>query len=109
MKETYYLFRSNRPEKKYMLEADGKRIHFGSANMRDYTLVNNRGSKFYIKDKEAREEVKRRYRNRHRKDPYKTPLTPASLSWYILWGKPTLNESIKDYSRKIGVNIVNKI
>ena len=104
----YYLFRSNRPEKKYMLEADGKRIHFGSAGMRDYTLVNNRGSKFYIKDKNERDKVRKNYRTRHRKDPYKIPLTPASLSWFILWGKPTLDESIKDYSRKIGVQIVNK-
>jgi hypothetical protein len=92
-----------------MLEADGKKIHFGSAFHRDYTLINNPSSKFYIKDKRERDKVRSSYRTRHRKDPYKIPLTPASLSWFILWGKPTLNESVKDYSRKIGVDIINKV
>jgi hypothetical protein len=92
-----------------MLEADGKKIHFGSAFHRDYTLINNPSSKFYIKDKRERDKVRTSYRNRHNKDPYKIPLTPASLSWFILWGKPTFNESVKDYSRKIGVDIINKV
>ncbi len=106
---TYTLSKSTRKGKKYVLEADNKKIHFGAEGMRDYTLVNNPSSKFYIKEKKEREKVRANYRTRHRKDPYKTPLTPASLSWFILWGKPTLDESIKDYSRKIGVNIENKV
>lgn len=106
---TYILSKSNRKDKKYMLEADGKKIHFGAEGMRDYTLINNPSSKFYIKDKRERDKVRTSYRNRHNKDPYKIPLTPASLSWFILWGKPTFNESVKDYSRKIGVDIINKV
>tara|TARA_R110001592_G_scaffold128683_1_gene340835 strand:+ start:87 stop:410 length:324 start_codon:yes stop_codon:yes gene_type:complete len=106
---TYILSKSTRKDKKYMLEADGKKIHFGSAKHRDYTAINNPSSKFYIKDKRERDKVRTSYRTRHRNDPYKIPLTPASLSWFILWGKPTFNESVKDYSRKIGVDIINKV
>lgn len=28
-------------------------------------------------------------------------VSPAILSWQILWNKPTLEESIKDYKRKL--------
>ena len=106
---TYILSKSTRKDKKYMLEADGKKIHFGSAKHRDYTAINNPSSKFYIKDKRERDKVRTSYRTRHRNDPYKIPLTPASLSWFILWGKPTFSESVKDYSRKIGVDIIKKV
>jgi hypothetical protein len=34
---TYILSKSTRKDKKYMLEADGKKIHFGAEGMRDYT------------------------------------------------------------------------
>jgi hypothetical protein len=36
-----------------------------------------------------------------KKENWKDYMTAGSLSWWILWNRPTLNESIKEYMRKI--------
>jgi len=107
MKDTYYLFRSDKPEKKLvMLMPSHNHIHrFGSSAHRDFTLMNNKSSKFYESDKEQREKIKKNYLNRHKKDP-KGVHTPSSMSDLILWSKPTLKGGIKTYERKFGVKII---
>jgi hypothetical protein len=104
----YYLYKSSRKGKKYMLQAHDKRIHFGAKGMRDYTLLNNPKSKFYLRDKTDRDKVREMYRARHSRDPINTPLTPGALSWFLLWNKPTLDMSLKSYSKRIGVDIINR-
>jgi len=88
---------STNPKKKLMaifLE-DGKKIkttHFGQAGADDYTIT---------KDKEQRT----RYRNRHKKDLDTNDYKKAGyLSWFLLWNKPTLTESIKDYKKRFNLN-----
>lgn len=107
MKPTYYLFRSDKPEKKFtMLMPSHNHIHrFGSAVHRDYTLMNNKNSKFYEPEKDKREQVKTNYLNRHKKEP-KGEHTPSSMADLILWSKPTLKGGIKVYERKFGVKII---
>jgi len=91
----YILKNSNRKDKKYMLVSDtGKKIHFGSKNMSDYTIHKD-------------DERKDRYINRHKKNENWDEINPGSLSRYILWNKKTLNESIKDYEKMFSINIVN--
>ena len=89
---------STNPKKKLMaifLDDDGKKIkttHFGQAGADDYTIT---------KDKEQRT----RYRNRHKKDLDTNDYKKAGyLSWFLLWNKPTLTESIKDYKKKFNLN-----
>ena len=87
--------KSDKPDKKLMavFETDGrtKTTHFGSKGMDDYTLT---------KDKEQRE----RYRQRHKKDlDTKDPTRAGYLSWFILWNKPTIKESIKDYKKRFNL------
>jgi len=68
-----------------------KKVHFGSAGMDDYTIT---------KDKEQRE----RYRTRHKKDlETKDPTRAGYLSYFLLWNKETLTESIKDYKKKFNL------
>jgi hypothetical protein len=70
---------------------DKKKVHFGSAGMDDFTIT---------KDKEQRE----RYRKRHKKDlRTNDPMKPGYLSYYLLWNKPSLQESIKDYKKKFNL------
>ena len=70
---------------------DKKKVHFGQENADDYTIT---------KDKEQRE----RYRKRHQKDlRTNDPMKPGYLSYYLLWNKPTLQESIKDYKKKFNL------
>ena len=86
---------SDKPDKKLMatFETEGrtKTTHFGSKGMDDYTIT---------KDKEQRD----RYRQRHKKDlDTKDPTRAGYLSWFILWNKPTIKESIKDYKKRFNL------
>jgi len=84
---------STKSDKKYMAifyEGDKKvkTTHFGQAGADDYTITKN---------KEQRD----RYRTRHKKDlDTKDPTKAGYLSWFILWNKPTIKESIKDYKKR---------
>ena len=89
---------STNPKKKLMAiftNDDGKKVkttHFGQAGADDYTIT---------KDKEQRT----RYRNRHKKDLDTNDYKKAGyLSWFLLWNKPTLTESIKDYKKRFNLS-----
>lgn len=68
-----------------------KTIHFGASGYSDYTIHKD-------------EERKQRYIARHKaNENWNDPMTSGSLSRYILWNKPTLNESIKDYKTRFNL------
>ena len=86
------LKRSEKPEKKYVVELEGAsgrrmRIHFGDANMKDYTL-------FSAEERAAR---KRAYLSRHQaREDWSNPETPGFWSRHILWGDtPSVRENLK--------------
>tara|TARA_A100001015_G_scaffold224149_1_gene252684 strand:+ start:1939 stop:3630 length:1692 start_codon:yes stop_codon:yes gene_type:complete len=85
----------NSGKKKYEItfEKNGKKYirKFGAAGMSDFTIH---------KDSERRE----RYISRHKKD-LRTgdPMKPGYLSMYILWNKPSVKASLKDYKRRLSV------
>ena len=110
--EKYYLYNSKAKGKKYVLISEHlkpmRSFHFGASAYRDYTLMNSRKSKFYESDKNERERVKSNYQARHKHDNL-DELSSGSLSMFLLWNKPTLSESIKDYERKFKINIVNRV
>lgn len=86
---------STKPDKKFVatFEINGKekKTHFGSKGMSDFT-------------KHKDEDRKQRYIQRHAKDlQTKDPSRAGYLSRYILWNKPTLRESIKDYKKKFNL------
>ena len=89
-----FIKKSDKSDKKYMAifinndNTKKKIIHFGANGMSDYTIH---------KDKERKE----RYLNRHRKrENWNQCDTAGALSRWILWNKPTLKDSIKDYKKK---------
>jgi len=90
----------------FMLEnGKEKKVNFGGKKAdgtlyRDFTLMNNKKSKFYLPNSGAREKVKQSYLKRHANEDWFKPLTPASLSRWLLWEKPTLGASIANYKRK---------
>jgi hypothetical protein len=72
---------------------DGKHITFGAFGYEDFT---QHGDK----------ERKRLYLNRHRKrEDWNNPKTAGALSRWILWNKPTLEESINSYIKKFHMHI----
>ena len=87
----------------YFLLSNGKEraVNFGATGYRDFILINDKNSKYYLPKKIDRLSVKTAYRRRHEKDLLtKDPTRPGFLSYYILWNKPTLSSSIADYKNK---------
>ena len=65
-----------------------KTTHFGTSGYEDYTGHQDLQHKM-------------NYLERHeKKENWNDYMTAGSLSRWILWNRPSLNESIKDYMRK---------
>ena len=96
----YHLYKSTNPNKKWMVKylnqitGNVNTIHFGSANMSDYTLHKDDKRKvLYIK--------------RHVND-YINDLTKSGCwSWWLLWNKKSLESSIRDMEQTFGIEIIN--
>jgi len=100
--------RSSNKDKKYdaifLVNDKEKKVSFGASGYRDYTLVNDKDSKFYLPKILDRNVVKASYIRRHReKENWNNPLTAGALSRYILWNRKTLNASIKDFKQRFKV------
>lgn len=82
---------SPNPSKKYRAVFDnGKHIDFGASGYDDFTTSKN-------------ESKKKAYIARHKvNEDWSDPYTAGTLSRYILWNKPTVADSIKDYKRRFG-------
>ncbi len=66
--------------------------HFGATGYEDYTMHGD-------------PERKRRYLERHGRghEDWNAPTTPGALSRWLLWNKPTLEESLEDFRHRFGV------
>ena len=93
---TIYLSKSDREGKKYMVEVDGKTIHFGAEGYEDYT-------------KHKDPERKKRYITRHQANENWTKSgikTAGFWSRWLLWGEPSISASIKAIENKFNLRIV---
>ena len=106
--DTFYLYKSKVKNKKYVMvmPSYNHRHNFGDSRYRDFTLINDKNSKYYLPDKADREKVKKAYRNRHKNDKGLNSIhAPSELSMVILWSEPTLNGGIRAYEKKHNVRI----
>ena len=87
----YYPYKSDKPNKKYfIITSKGRKIYFGAAGMSDFT-------------KHKDERRKELYINRHKARENWEKLgidTPGFWSRWLLWNKPTINESYADIKRR---------
>lgn len=95
MVELIRLEKSKRKNKRYdaifRINDNLKRVPFGSSEHENYTIH---------KDKQRRQ----RYRKRHINDNLTDPMSPGSLSWFILWGDSvSLNDNIKNFKNKFKI------
>mgnify|MGYP003677995154 FL=1 len=106
----FYLYNSDRKGKKLvMVMPEFKhKHHFGAKDYRDFTLINDKSSKYYIADVAEREKVKKAYQTRHKGDKIDDVHSPGALSWYILWSGKTIAEGIKNYEKRFNVKVVNR-
>lgn len=86
---TIYLKKSSRQDKKYMVTIDNKTIYFGAAGMSDYTIHKD-------------DKRKANYIARHKtRENWQDIMTAGFWSYWILWNKPSLKESIDDLNKKL--------
>ena len=68
-----------------------KRVSFGQAGAPDFTLTGD-------------EERKRLYLIRHKaRENWNDPVTPGALSRWILWNKPTIEASVRDFRSRFKI------
>jgi hypothetical protein len=93
---SYILKKSDRPSKKFMIIMDKMKHHFGQLGAKDYTLH----------DKEIRDDRKKAYINRHfKRENWSNIHTSGFWSRWILWNKPTIEESIRDVEKRFNIKI----
>ena len=91
--KTYTLYKSNSSNKKYDVYVENpntgriNKVSFGAYGYSDYTKH---------KDVERRE----RYRLRHKNDKITDITKPGMWSWWILWNKLTIKDSMNDTLRR---------
>jgi len=103
-KKIIVLKKSKSGDAKNTAKFGNKTLKFGNKKYRDFVLLHDKKSKYYEPDKTEREKVKSNYRQRHSGDKL-NKVSRGSLSYFLLWNKPTLKESIKDYEEKFDVII----
>jgi hypothetical protein len=109
MKDTFYLFKSDKPNKRFtmLMPSYGHRHDFGSSSHRNFTLMHDKSSKFYEPDPAEREKIRLRYMKRHARNP-KGVHSASSMADEILWRKPTIKGGIKAFEDKFNVKIIYK-
>lgn len=86
--ETIILQKSTRLGKRYMVKINNKTIHFGSSEHENFTIHKD-------------EQRKERYIARHKaRENWNDINTAGYWSRWLLWSKPTLEESIRDINKK---------
>ena len=93
--ECFTILPSKRKYKKFMVKLpNGKTIHFGDDRYEDFTIH---------RDKQR----KNAYILRHApREDWSNLETAGTWSRWLLWNKPTLQQSIKDMERRFGIRIL---
>jgi hypothetical protein len=94
-KQVVYLQRSDKADKKFMVQVENKTIHFGANGMSDYTIH---------KDVDRMHRYEKRHSNRE--DWTRSGIkTRGFWSKWILWNKPGFMSSVRDTEKRFGLKI----
>ena len=91
----------------YFLLDNGKEkvVSFGQAGARDFVLINDKTSEFYLPKVLDRNVTKASYLRRHKaRENWNDPMTAGALSRWVLWDLKTLGGSIKKFKNKFKLN-----
>lgn len=89
----YTIIPSTRKNKKYDVFLDGKYVvSFGDIRYESFPQHKNK-------------ERLENYKSRHRNDNINDPNYAGFWSYWILWNKPSIKESIKDTEKKFNIKI----
>lgn len=90
------LRKSNRRDKKYVVDVDGVRVHFGQRGAPDFTTTQD-------VERRARYIARHRKRENWGKSGKKTA---GFWARWLLWNKGSIIQSKRDISKKFGINFV---
>ena len=108
MSETYYLFKSDLPKKRWvMVMPKYKHLHHFGSQLRNYVEMFDKNSKHYIPDHKERFKIRNAYLRRHARHP-KGRHSPSIMSDLINWDAPTYEQGIKAYENKFNVKVIFK-
>ena len=99
---TYYLSKSSRKNKKFMIKSEGSpTIHFGDSRYEDYTMHgdSDRKKRYILRHQNVR------FANGKNED-WANPQTAGFWAYHLLWHKPTISEAIKNMSRQFGIKVI---
>lgn len=108
---SYYLYKSPRAEKKWMIiTPSGKRVHFGAEGMSDYTKHHDHARMLrYVRRHGGTVSNGRPSATSRKENWTKSGMgTPGFWSRWLTWNKPSLADSIRDIERRFKVKIVRK-
>jgi hypothetical protein len=96
----YTIQKSDKKDKKYLaITPDNKKIYFGAAGYGDFIQYSKENKKKALEKRAA-------YIKRHQVNEDWTDLNkPGTWSRYILWGEPTLSNSIKQMEKLFKIKI----
>jgi len=99
MVETYTLQRSKRKDKRYVIIMNGMKHNFGL-----------KGGKTFIDGRTEKERLNYLARHKVNENWEKSGIHTAGFwSRWILWNKPTIEQSIKNVEKKFNIKIINRI
>ena len=81
------LSKSTRVGKKYMVNIDGRTVHFGAASYEDFTTHKDMTRKT-------------NYLARHSNENWNDPMTAGFWARWLLWNKPSLKASVDDLNKR---------
>lgn len=91
----FYITKSMRKDKKYTAHFEnGTKTHFGGSGYKDFILYSTINSK-------VAKQKRRAYIARHGStENWSNPKDASTLSRFILWEKPTLEQAIRAYKKR---------
>ena len=97
------LKKSTKPNKKLMLVSENKTVHFGSKPNKDFTIYSKEG-------KEIANKRKQLYDNRHKaREDWSDMLSNGALAKFVLWNKPNLQSSMRDFGKRFNLKVTIKM
>jgi hypothetical protein len=102
------LYKSNKPEYRYVMKFNNNLIYFGDVNYVTTILVSDKRRVYYLSNKQDREKIRNEYLECIDTSKLNMFNTREAMESYILYNKPTLSQGIKSYQQRYGVYLKNR-
>ena len=103
-----YLYKSDKPEFRYVMKINKDLIYFGDINYVTTIIVSDRRRVYYLSDKEDREKIRKEYLECIDINKLNMFNTREAMESYILYNKRILSQGIKSYQKRYGVYLKNR-